>query len=248
MTALGWVYVNRQSAIVTGGAKRVGKALALGLAERGYDIGLHYNSSEKDANDTKKEIEKLGGVCHLLQADLLQAHAIADLIDTASKRLSNISLLINNASLYEQVDFLQTESSLLEKNLAIHVVAPFLLTQQFAKTCQSGNVINIVDTMINRCQGSHFAYLLSKKTLFDFTKMAARALAPTIRVNAIAPGSTLEPLDDLDSNYMERRARHIPLKLKGDPHYLLAGVDYLLSNAFVTGECLFIDGGAHIEF
>jgi NAD(P)-dependent dehydrogenase (short-subunit alcohol dehydrogenase family) len=239
--------VERQSAIVTGAAKRIGKALALGLAKRGFDIGLHYQSSHEDALTTKKEIEQLGAKCHLIRANLFNEDETAGLINEAAGKLSNISLLINNASTFERKGLLQTDAKLLEENLAIHVKAPFFLTCQFASLLKSGNIINIIDTMVTKHDVSYFAYLLSKKTLLELTKLAAKALAPAIRVNAIAPGSTAEPIDDLDSNYMERRAQRVPLKMAGDPKYLLNGIDYLLANPFVTGECLFIDGGAHIE-
>jgi NAD(P)-dependent dehydrogenase (short-subunit alcohol dehydrogenase family) len=239
--------MTKQSAIITGAAKRVGRALAIGLAERGFDVALHYQRSEQEAHQTKEQIEKLGRKCVLLKCDLTKPKELLDLIGQAHEKLENLELLVNNASIFEPVDFLKTDLDLFQRNFAIHVQAPFFLTAEFTKICKHGNVINIIDTMITKTRVDYFAYLLSKKTLDEFTKLAARALAPKIRVNAIAPGSTAEPIDEPDSNYMQRRANEIPLKMPGNPSYLLQGIDFLLGNPFVTGECLFIDGGAHIE-
>ncbi len=132
--------------------------------------------------------------------------------------------------------------------MALHVQAPFFLTSEFAKVCKSGNVINIVDAMVTKTDTTYFAYLLSKKALYELTRLSAKALAPSIRVNAIAPGSTSEPVDEPGSDYLSKRAKQVPLQMPGGPQYLMQGIDFLLANPFVTGECLFIDGGAHIEF
>jgi len=239
--------ITERSAIVTGAAKRIGRALALGLAERGFDIGLHYSSSHQEALETQKEIEKLGRKCVLLKCDLTNRKELLGLMEQAGQKMQNIRLLVNNASMFEPASFLQTNLDLLERNFAIHVQAPFVLTSEFAKICKKGNIINIVDTMITKTDTDYFAYLLSKKTLYELTKLAAKALAPNIRVNAIAPGSTAQPVGKFDSNYMQIRAKQVPLQMPGHPDYLLQGIDYLLANPFVTGECLFIDGGAHLS-
>lgn len=109
-------------------------------------------------------------------------------------------------------------------------------------------MINIIDAVITKTDTTYFAYSLSKKALYELTRLSARALAPGIRVNAIAPGSTLQPVDEPGTDYLSKRAKTVPLKMAGNPEYLMQGVDFFLDNPFVTGECLFIDGGAHIEF
>ena len=240
--------MSKRSAVITGAAKRVGHDLAIGLAERGFDIGLNYFHSEKEATATQKEIEKLGRQTVLLPGNLADKGIATALIQKAAEKLSNIELLINNASIFERAPYLETDIELYEHNMALHVQAPFILTAEFAKICKRGNVINIVDTMINRDSTAYFAYLLSKKALYELTKMSAYALAPNIRVNAIAPGSTIEPVDEPGSDYVQKRAAQVPLKMAGQPSYILQGIDFLLSCPFVTGQCLFIDGGAHIEY
>jgi pteridine reductase len=238
----------RRSAIVTGAAKRIGRSLAIGLAERGFDIALHYQHSKQDALETKAAIEKLGRDCIMLPCDLLDKVKTSQLVSQAVEKLSNIELLVNNASIFEKADFLKTDLSLLERNLLIHLQAPFSLTSEFAKICKHGNVINIIDSAIVKTDTEYFAYILSKRALLDLTKLTAKSLAPNIRVNAIAPGSTMQPIDSQNNDYMQKRAKQVPLQMPGSPEYLMQGIDFLLTNPFVTGECLFIDGGAHIEY
>lgn len=235
-------------AIVTGAAKRIGRALAFHLAERGFDIALHYHDSEAEAREAKAHIESLGRRCVLLKADLFSSAQSLDLIKQAAESLGQIDLLVNNASVFKRAGFLETSQDLLEQNIAVHLKAPFLMTSEFAKICQRGNIINIVDTTVVRTNVGYFAYALSKKMLFDFTELAAKALAPKFRVNALAPAAIEEPIDEPNTNYQEKRARHALLKIPGHPDYLLKGVDFLLDNPFVTGECLFIDGGDHIDW
>lgn len=236
-----------RSAIVTGAANRIGRAIALALAERGFNIGLHFYQSKETASATSKEIESLGRKCLLLNYNLTQSDSAYKLMQDANKHLPNIDLLVNNASIFKAGNLLQTSAELFDLNFAVHVRAAFFLTSEFAKLFGKGQVINIVDAAIVKHRPEYFAYLLSKKTLYEFTKMSAQELAPEIRVNAIAPGSTLEPIDSPGDGYLEFRASQVPLKMAGNPNYLITGIDYLLANPFVTGQCLFIDGGAHIE-
>jgi pteridine reductase len=231
---------------VTGGAKRVGREISLALAAKGYNIGLHYNSSVAEASAVQAEIKALGVDCVLLKCDLTQTSEVFELMQQATKSLKNIRVLINNASIFEKITFLETDVDAFERNFAVHVRAPFFLCSQFAKICGEGSIVNIVDMMVAKTNPDYFPYLLSKKTLLDLTKMAAVALAPKIRVNAIAPGSVAQPIDEADLDYMTKRAQQIPLKMMGNPAYLMQGIEFLLNNPFITGDCLFIDGGAHL--
>ena len=160
--------------------------------------------------------------------------------------LLKIGLIINNASIFPKINFTDTTLNDLEQNFKIHLFSPFILTQLLSKENKYGHVINIVDNAVYNNDTDYFAYLLSKKSLLDFTKMAARDLGPNIRVNAIAPGSTANPIDATDNTYMKLRANQIPLKMEGSPDYLNQGIKYLLENEFVTGQCLVIDGGASL--
>jgi len=237
-----------QTAIVTGGAKRTGREIAIALARRGFHIALHYRESKNEAQAVQEEIVSIGQKCLLIQADLFDLNEAINVIRQAVNQLPPVSLLVNNASIFERSDLLNTDLDSYERNFAIHLRSPFFMSCEFARHCKNGSIINILDAMILSNNTEYFAYLLSKKSLQSFTEMAAGALAPNIRVNAIAPGSTMEPIDDLESGYMEKRAKQIPLKIKGNPSYIVQGVNYLLDNQFVTGECLFIDGGAHLHY
>jgi NAD(P)-dependent dehydrogenase (short-subunit alcohol dehydrogenase family) len=225
----------------------VGRELSLGLARLGYSIGLHYRSSKDEAIELKNEIEKLGVKCALLEYDLTSPDAPVAMLKQAIHELPKVTLLVNNASIYKQAGMLETDLKLFEQNFAIHVRTPFLLTQEFARTCGEGHVINIVDWIAYRHSVDYFAYQLSKTTLVELTYLAANALGPKIRVNAIAPGNVAPPIDEADPNYMQKRARQIPLDMRGDPKYLMQGIEYLLGNQFVTGDCLYIDGGARLR-
>ncbi len=236
-----------QSALVTGAARRVGRAIAIALAGRGFHIGLHYHTSRQEAEQLRSEITSTGRQCTLIKADLFDLPEAIAAVRQAAGELPGLSLLVHNASIFNRGDLLETDPELYERNFAIHVRAPFFMTSEFARLRGQGHVINIVDTTVTSNDPRYFAYLLSKKTLLSFTQMAARTLAPGIRVNAIAPGSTTEPIDNPDETYMEKRARQVPLKMKGDPQFIVQGINYLIDNPFVTGECLFIDGGVHID-
>lgn len=238
----------RPAALVTGAAKRVGREMALALAKRGYDIGLHYNTSCREASLVQKEIEAEGARCVLLECDLASAPDVGIIVRQAKGSLPGLNLIVNNASIFEPRTLLDTSLQDFERNFGLHVRAPLFLLKEFAKLCGEGQAVNIVDAAVRKNDVNYFPYLLSKKSLLDLTQMAAVALGPNIRVNAIAPGSVAQPVDDDDPAYMEKRATEIPLKLVGCAQYLIQGLEYLLDNPFVTGECLFIDGGAHLGF
>lgn len=236
-----------ETALVTGAAKRLGKELALSLASRGYDIALHFNSSKDDAEQTRQLIEAQGRVCNLFACDLSDRDAMSTLMHNVHASGMNVSLLINNASVFNNLDMLYTDNEMFDRNMNVHVRAPFILTREFARLFGNGQVINILDTFVHSTTVDYFAYNLSKKALWSLTRMSARALAPSIRVNAIAPGSTFEPVDEVIGDYMEKRAKQVPLQLKGGPEYIIHAMNYLIDAKFVTGECMFVDGGVHLQ-
>ena len=237
--------MKNQAALVTGGAKRIGKAISIFLAKSGYDIALHYNTSDKEVKEVKKEIEKIGQKCLLVKCNFNNLTKVKGLIKKIKKELPRLSVLINNASIFEEGLFLNTKLSDLEKHFSVNLKAPFILSQEFAVVCKKGNIINILDTNITRKHSKYFAYTLSKKTLLEFTKMAAYDLAPNIRVNAIAPGPILPPFGK-DDRSLTLETLKIPLKHKGNLEDINLAIKYLIENNFVTGECLFVDGGKHL--
>ena len=237
---------NNKAAIVTGGAKRIGKAIALRLADMGYDLVLTYLSSRAEAEKVASEIEGRGRRCSIKQCDLAITETLPVLMDEVFQEFPGLTLVINNASIFERRPFAETTLADLDKNFAIHLKAPFVLAQEFASRVEQGQIINILDTRITRDKTAYFAYLLSKKSLADFTMLAASELAPGIRVNGIAPGLILPP-DGEDSAYLDRLATKIPAERKGSVGNIVETVEFLVRNNYVTGQIIFNDGGEHLH-
>ena len=240
----------RPAALITGGATRLGLAFANFLAKAGYDIALHYNGSAVAAKLAVKNIEDLGVLCATFQADLSESDP-TQLIRKAAENFPNLTVLVNSASVYDAATINNTTMELLQKQFTVNLFAPFMLTQAFAKMCSiradsKGVVINILDNKISFQQHSYAAYLLSKKSLADFTHLAAIEYAPSIRINAIAPGVIL-PGAERTSDYLAWRTQGIPMKKQGKVEHLLSAMNYLLTNEFVTGQILTVDGGEGID-
>ncbi|HKI45747.1 MAG TPA: SDR family NAD(P)-dependent oxidoreductase [Balneolales bacterium] len=233
------------TAIVTGGAKRLGRAMSLSLAERGFDIVIHYNRSKEEASRLSEEIRGMGRQCRLLQADFADLDSVEE---TAKKLFSDgedCQVLINNASIFNPMLFDKTPLKDLTNNFSVHFFYPFFLTKFFAEKYAKGVVINILDSRITDEDIEFFPYTLSKKSLASFTRMSARALAPDIRVNAICPGPVLPPGFDEPQN-MEKKVSRLPLQKAVAIPDIIRALDYLLDNESVTGEFLFVDGGMHL--
>jgi len=242
---------NLGTALITGGAKRIGKEIALHLAKIGYDLVIHYNNSEKEAQNLQKQIQQLGVECSLIKADLLDKSQVENLVFEL-KKIKNWNLLINNASIFYQSNFLQSDIEEMEKHFTIHLKIPAILSKALANNCQqnklSGNIINMIDKNISRYETKYFDYLLSKKSLAEFTKMLALQLAPQVRVNGIAPGFILNSVDEENpSKETKDLLAKIPLQKKASEIDVANGVKFLLDNDFITGHILFIDGGASLN-
>ncbi len=246
---------NLGTALITGGAKRIGKSIALQLAQMGYDLIIHYNNSADEALDLQKQIQQLGVNCALIKSDLLDKSQVESLVDEL-KKFQNLNLLINNASIFYQSSFLQKSPtdgiSEMEKHFTIHLKIPAILSKILAENCQknklSGNIINMIDKNIARYETKYFDYLLSKKSLAEFTRMLALQLAPQVRVNGIAPGFILNSVDEKNpSEETKKLLAKIPLHRKASEIDIANGVRFLLENDFIAGQILFIDGGASLN-
>jgi len=235
---------SKGTALITGGACRIGRAIALYLSSVGYTIALHYHSSQADAEKTATQIHKNAGECSLFRCDLTHEKNTRMLIGKIHKKHKDLNLLINNASIFLPSSFKKNSCAIL-KNLQIHLIAPYILSQEFNTYCKKGEIINILDTHVSQNNTRYFDYLLSKKALLELTKMSAVALAPNIRVNGIAPGLILAPKNK-GNDHLNRLAKHIPLKRKGNTEHITKSIQYLLDNSYVTGQILFNDGGEHL--
>ena len=234
-----------KAALVTGGGKRLGKAISIRLAERGYDIAIHYNHSDKDAEDTAELIRSKGRKAQAFQANLSEMNQVRNLVPSVVEVFPECCILVNSASIFEDIAFSDVTEEIFDRDFNTNFKAPFFLSQDFSKQNSSELIINMLDMRINKVETNHFPYNLTKKALRDFTMMAAKELGPKIRVNGICPGPILPP-PDKGIEYLEKIAENTPLQKPGNPDYIVSAVEYILDNPFVTGQCLFVDGGQHL--
>ncbi|MGQ8335606.1 SDR family NAD(P)-dependent oxidoreductase [Sunxiuqinia sp. A32] len=237
----------KKTVLITGAAKRLGKEMAKHLAQKGWDVAIHYNSSAEPANMLREELMKCfpDGDFQLFQANLANRLEVENLVKEVLDKMGHLDLLINNASVFESAYLKNTDFNLLNEQMAVNFQAPFLLIRDFAKMVQEGVVVNLVDTRITSNKSNYAAYSLSKKVLWELTKMAALEFAPDIRINAIAPGAILPP-EDKDENYLWDLAEQIPMKRPGGVEPILRNLDYILDNEYMTGQLLFADGGENL--
>ena len=234
-----------KTALVTGGAKRIGAEIVKRLAELGYNIALHYNSSIDNAKKIKREVELAGIICKLFQCDFTEEGKVSTLIKEVKKEFPGLILLINNASIFIREKIINTENHIYNKIFNINFKAPFILSRDFSKNVNKGNIINIIDTKIAKNDFKYSAYTLSKKALADFTLMSAIEFAPGIRVNGIAPGLILPPAGETDE-YLEKIAKNIPLKKKGEINDVINALEFLLNNEYITGQIIYVSGGQQL--
>ncbi len=234
------------AALVTGGAVRLGRAFALTLAENGYDLALHYHSSRNAAEATAEEIRALGRKCILFQQDLADVVAFKALLASVHSALPNLNVLVNSASGYLQENISETSLKTFDAMFFLNLRAPYFLTQAFCATVESGQVINIIDNKIGFQQYKYGAYLLSKKALAEFTKMAALEYAPHFRINGIAPGVVL-PATTRSPEYIAWRVQSIPLQKQGHPNDISQALLFLLSSGFISGQIITVDGAENLD-
>lgn len=241
---------NLGAALVTGSAKRIGRAIALNLAAMGYDIIISYNKSKQEAEVLAQKIRDDFAVrCEVFQCDLQDVKQTKKLAKFVKENFLNWNLLVNNASIFSRSKFLTGSDADLMNNLNTHLISPLILSKEFARNSQpNAQIINLIDKNIARFDTSYFYYLLSKKALAEFTKMLALELAPNVRVNGIAPGFILNPIDEKSPSHdTQNIIKKIPLQSKGDIENIWQAIEFLLNNNFVTGQILFIDGGASLN-
>ena len=228
--------------MVTGGAVRIGRELSLNLARKGYCVALHYNSSEEEALATRDLVLGTGASCELFRCDLSSPDDARELVPKVMESFGGLCVLVNNASIFEDVGFRDVTPEFLETDMAVNFKAPFFLSQSFSSETEGGLIVNFLDTRVRKNPVGHFCYNLSKKSLYHLTKMLARELAPDFRVNAVCPGAVLAPPGE-GEDYLLKMARGAPMKRPGSIEDIINAFNYLLENDYVTGECLFVDGG-----
>jgi len=235
-----------RTALVTGAARRLGRAIALALAEQGVRVVVHHNRSGTEATSLCEEIRRLGGIAMQVQGDLADSAQAERVFRDAVAQAGEVDILINNASVFEPDTIWEaTEDSILS-NLRIHAMAPLTLARQMAGQGGKGHVINLLDTRVTVYDKEHVSYHISKRILATLTRMLAMELAPKIAVHGIAPGLILPPAGQ-DESYLEKLAYTNPLKCHGGPQDVTDAVSFLLRSRFITGQILYVDGGYHMK-
>ena len=236
-------------AVVTGGAKRIGRAIATHLHALGFDIALHYRSSARDAQTLADELQQLrAGSCHLFQADLEDPAQVSALAESLLAKYASIDVLVNNASGFEPTPVEDCTPAQFDSMLGSNLRGPYFLVQGLLPALRAGggSIINIVDVHVDRPLPHFNAYGAAKAGLASLTRSLAVELGPAIRVNGIAPGAILWPEggDAYSDAARERTVANTPLQRFGDPTDIARTVEFLACNApFITGQVIVVDGG-----
>lgn len=232
--------------LVTGGAQRLGRGVALDLARHGWGVVVHYRRSAEPANAVAAEVRKLGGQAALVAADLDDASERSALIGEATRAAGgSLSALVNCAAMFEHDTIDTLSDDLLQRHIALNTFTPALLAREFAEAlpeADRGVVVNFLDFKLASPYPDHFSYTLSKYALAGATELLARALAPRVRVNAVAPGYVLAAPGQSDADY-QRLHDDTPLARGPTPEDIAHAVRFLIENEAVTGQTVYVDGG-----
>jgi NAD(P)-dependent dehydrogenase (short-subunit alcohol dehydrogenase family) len=236
-----------RAALITGAGRRIGAAIARALARDGYAVVLHAHRARSEAEDVAAEIAAAGGRASIVLADLIDGVALAGLMPAAAA-FGPLTLLVNNASMFEEDDIATLDRAAFERTFAVNLTAPLFLAQAFAaQAAAGGSIVNIVDQRVLKPTPRFFSYTLSKTALASATLTLAQALAPKVRVNAVAPGPTL-PSPRQSAEQFAAQAASVPLGRGPSPQDIAAAVVYLAGAASVTGTVIAVDGGQHIAW
>jgi NAD(P)-dependent dehydrogenase (short-subunit alcohol dehydrogenase family) len=233
-------------ALVTGAAKRLGRATALALAEAGADVVVHYGRSKGEAEDVRKEILAVGRRAWLLSANLASEKEAIRLVDQTFRIAGRLDILVNNASIFPSNRLPSLTFAELRASLEVNAWAPFVLARRFVEKARGGHVVNFLDARISGANPEHAAYQLSKELLASLTRMMAVEFAPRFAVNAVAPGPILLPKGK-GAAYLKTLRKRTLLKRIGTPADVADAVVYLTSSRYITGQVLFVDGGWQVS-
>lgn len=237
-----------KNVLVTGAAKRLGRAIALDLAAAGWNVVIHYNGSEEDADSAAQAARAFGADAATVKCDLSKEAETATLVDRAVREIGPLTALINSASLFENDDWQSATRQSWDDHMEVNLRAPLLLSQLFAKQLPetaTGNIINIVDQRVLKPTPQFLSYSVSKAGLYWLTTTLAQGMGPRIRVNAVGPGPTLKNPRQSDEDFDRQRDATI-LRHGASPADICGAVRYLLSADAVTGQMIAVDGGQHL--
>jgi pteridine reductase len=234
-----------KTALVTGAAKRIGREIALALADAGANVIIHHRNSAAEAALLLNELVQRGVKSWTVESDFEDPQFSQGTFEAALDKAGAVDFLVNSASIFEPGVMDELDFSELMRNVKINTWAPFALSRDFAHYVRSGKIVNLLDTRIVGGDRSHLAYILSKQALFALTEMMALEFAPAITVNGVAPGLILPPAGK-DEGYLDALSSTVPLRTHGHAADVAGAVIYLLESEFVTGQVIFVDGGRHL--
>lgn len=238
------------TALVTGASDRIGASIARALAAVGHAVVIHYRSSDDGAARLVAQITEAGGRAHALKADLSDREARSALVAEAQKPFGPLTILINNASVFDPDSAHDVIERDWDKHFSIHAEAPIFLSRDFAAQLpagREGNIINMIDERVLNPTPAYFSYTLSKSVLWTATRTMAQTFAPAIRVNAIGPGPVLPHTGQSEEDFA-KSVESLPLKRHADPDAIAQGVLAILSMPSFTGQMLALDGGKHLDY
>ena len=242
--------MKNKNLLITGAATRVGKAIALHFAERGWNIAIHYFRSSSNARKLKKIIEQRWVKATLIKADLKNPKQVEKILPLAKRRLGTIDCLINNAALFEKDDILNFTTKSWNDHLNINLFAPAILTKQFAKQASKkniSNIINIIDQRIFNLTPFFMSYTISKSGLQTLTKTMAMRLGPNIKVNGIAPGPTIKSKRQTDKHF-KNQVKSTLLKQSVHLDDICNAIELLIENNSITGQIIAVDSGQNLSW
>jgi NAD(P)-dependent dehydrogenase (short-subunit alcohol dehydrogenase family) len=238
------------TALVTGAGHRLGRAIAIDLAQFGWRVGIHYHASEQEALDVVADVESSGGQAMAFRADLNHLEDFGTLVAACGEALGPLTCLINNAACFEWDSAATVRAETWQMHSDLNLRAPVFLTQAFAKALPEGvegNVINLIDQKVRRLNPDYFSYTIAKSALWTATQMLAQALAPRIRVNAIAPGPVLPNRDQTEAAFV-REWQSTLLKRPVSVEDVTRAIKFLLMTRSITGQMIALDAGQHLAW
>lgn len=236
--------------LITGAAKRLGRAIALKLADGGFDVAIHYRSSKPEAESLAAEIRAKGRKAALIDGELSKEDEVVTLVPRASAALGPVTALVNSASVFEDDRVETMTRASWDKHIETNLRAPLVLAQSFAKALpasQHGAIVNLIDQAVLNLTPQFMSYTVSKAALWTLTQTLAQALAPRIRVNAVAPGPSLKAEKQAQANF-DAQVKATLLQRPSEPRDIAEAVHYLLTAPAVTGQMIVVDSGQHLAW
>ncbi len=232
--------------LVTGGAKRIGKAIAISAASQGFDVVIHYQNSKAEAETTAAEIIDLGRRAFLVYGDLNCPTISENILKSAFEQAGGLDVLVSNASIFNFSNLLDFNIEELENEIRVNAFSPLIMARAFSRLVDGGVIIHLLDSRMTSYDKLHAAYHFSKRMLYDITRLLAIELAPSFRVNAVAPGLILPPPSE-PMSYLESHRTDNLLHRYGSPEEIASAVMFLVNSKFITGQVIYVDGGRNLK-